>query len=215
MLAALSARNRVARERAVQRGFDNLQVIRSSKSQKHIGDDTPVLTKRDRELIANNNLNNTASRLDDANSILLKVIDVLKNGNASTNQRNQMASSVKSLLVPLNEGAADLLKIAAIDVAPLPGCGDYHKKSEVEKKKAAEKEVSMGVKKKKNVSVEMELIANFLKDKEQSDNSTRTTTPPPRKKIKRTTVTPPDDVNVPPPTNGREHTKPEVVKTLN
>ena len=102
----LAARTRVIRERAVQRGFDNLQTILSSKSQKHIGDDTPVLTKLDRELIATNNLNNTASRLDDANSILLKVITVLKDGTSSKNQRNQMANNIKSLLIPLNEGAA-------------------------------------------------------------------------------------------------------------
>ena len=150
----LAARTRVIRERAVQRGFDNLQTILSSKSQKHIGDDTPVLTKLDRELIATNNLNNTASRLDDANSILLKVITVLKDGTSSKNQRNQMANNIKSLLIPLNEGAAELLKTAANDVAPLPGCGDYHKKSEVEKKKEAKIEVSMGVKK-KNITVEI------------------------------------------------------------
>lgn len=96
----LSARTLSIRERAVQRGFDNLQTILSSKSQKHIGDDTPVLTKLDRELIATNNLNNTASRLDDANSILLKVISVLKDDTCSKNQRNQMANNIKSLLIP-------------------------------------------------------------------------------------------------------------------
>jgi len=214
----LSARTRVIRERAVQRGFDHLQTILSSKSQKHIGDDTPVLTKLDRELIATNNLNNTASRLDDANSILLKVISVLKDGTSSKNQRNQMANNIKSLLIPLNEGAAELLKKAAIDVAPLPGCYDHHKKCEVEKKKTAEEEVSIGVKKKKNITVEMELIANFLKDKEQSDTSTTTTTPPPRQKKSRAAkVTPQleeDDISIPQPANGMEYTKSEAALIL-
>ena len=61
---------RIVLEKGIERGFQNLQNIYASKSQKHVGDDTPAQTKLDRSLAATNDLFATASRLEDANTIL-------------------------------------------------------------------------------------------------------------------------------------------------
>ena len=78
------------------------------------------------------------------------------------NKKSQMASNIKKLIIPLNEGAVMLLKNAAKDVTPMAGCGIVHKKCEVEWKKEATNAVNKPYKKKMKVSIEMELIANFL-----------------------------------------------------
>ena len=113
-----------------------------SKSQKYVSDvDKPVLTKPDRCLIATNNLYTTASRLKDACTILEACVSLLKDDvAASMHKRQQMATFIKKLILPLNERAATLIKNAAKDSAPIAGCSDYHKRSEVEYKKVAMKD---------------------------------------------------------------------------
>ena len=78
-------------------------------------------------------------------------------------RKSQMASNIKKLIIPLNEGAVMLFKNAAKDVAPMAGCGIVHKKCEVERKKAATNEVDKPYKKAMKVSIEVELITNFLR----------------------------------------------------
>ena len=222
----LSARNRVIRETAALRGYENLQTILRSKSQKHIGDDDPVLTKQDRRLLATNELYNTASRLYDANNLLQVCVSVLMDDGADTKQRKQMANNLKKLIVPLNEGAIVLLRNAAKDVAPMPGCDAHHKKCEVERIKVAKTEIKKPSKKARKVSIQMELIADFLKGmKPKSRKSPSDISSVPRvKRARMPAITPPnvndddeaEDVAIPLPANTTTmvYTKPEAVEIL-
>ena len=163
----LSVRNRTIRKQAARRGYENLLAIRGSKSQKHVSNDAEsVLTKQDRQLLATNELYNTAARMKDANALLLECIALLKDSDASMNQRKLMSNNIKKLIVPLNEGASSLILTAAKDVAPMPGCADYHRKCEVERKHAANTQINVPSKKARKVTIEMELIAEFLKSTE-------------------------------------------------
>lgn len=139
-------------------------------------------------------------------------------------KRKLMARNLKNLIIPVNEIAAESLRRAAKDVAPTAGLGDVYKKKEVEWKVAAKKEVDKPYN--KNVSVEMELVAQFLREEKnnartasavENDNAS---TPAKRRKVVRT-VTPQtrgvkvdDDVTLPLPKNGKEYTKPEAAKIL-
>ena len=211
----MSARKRKARDQATLRGFDHLQRIYASKSQKHVGDDTIVDTKGDRRLQATNELNNTSSRLEDANSILQQCMTMLKDKDVSMNQRNHMASNMNNLIIPLMEGAAKLLKNAAKEVAPRAECYKYHLMCEGERKRAAREKVERRVNR-NGRTVEMELIAEFLNEGSMSNVQSNNT---PRNKKQRTAkVTPPKgdgvDVHIPLPANGHEYTKPEAVRIL-
>ena len=81
----LALRNRIIPQRGILTGFQNLQNIYDSKSQKHIGDNKPAKTKLDRGLLATNNLYATAARLEDTNTIfqvcvIFEVISLLIGG---------------------------------------------------------------------------------------------------------------------------------------
>ena len=65
----ISSRNGIIFERGVQQGFENLQIIWWSKSQKHVIDTKPACKKLDRSLQFTNNLYAIAARLKDANSM--------------------------------------------------------------------------------------------------------------------------------------------------
>ena len=96
-------------------------------------------------------------------SPLLQACDkLLADKDASMTQKKVMARTIHRLVIPLNTGAATLLRDAAISVAPMTGCGCFHKSREVERRKEAETEVLRGWKKSKKVTVPMELIANYL-----------------------------------------------------
>ena len=66
-----------------------------------------------------------------------------------------MATNIKNLIIPLNEGAVMLFKNAAKDVAPIAGYGIVHKKCKVERKKEAQNAVNKPYKKARKVSIEM------------------------------------------------------------
>ena len=213
-----------ARDEADQQGYEDLQHTYASKSQKHVGDTRRVDTKGDRQLQATNELNDTSSRLKDANAILLQCMSMLKDGEVSMNQRKQMASNVNNLIIPLIDGAAELIKKAAIEVAPRAGCHEYHKMCEGDRKRAAEEKVARGYKR-NGRTVEMELIAEFLKRRKPNARKSSSLEPsnntPRNKKPRTAKVTPPkgaegevDDVHIPVPANGHEYTKPEAVRIL-
>ena len=186
-ITMLSARNRIVRERSgVQRGYDRVQQILQSKSSKHAEDDAPIMTRVDRALVATSNLYCTSSRLLDMVSVLEDAASKLTGEDVSMNQRKQMARNIKNLIIPLSKSAAELVRTAAVDVAPLPGCGEEHRKNEVDRKKAAKEAVGSGRKKANNVTVEMELISNFLegakKNARTSSSLDGDSTPPPKKR---------------------------------
>ena len=221
----LSARNRAIRKHAALRGYDQLQSMYGSKSQKYVSDDNePVFTKPDRCLIATNNLYTTASRLKDASTILESCVSLLKNDvAASMHKRRLMATTIRKLIIPLNERAATLIKNAARDSAPIAGCSDYHKKCEARRKKVTMKELA---KKKKGGSIEVELILEYLKVTATPDvrrKSSPTAKPITPRAVKRciAKVTPDkatdiDDVTIPLPADraSMEYTKPEAVEIL-
>ena len=160
-----SARSRRIFEEGITRGYQNLQNVYGSKSQKHPdGDDTTVMTRLDRRLEDTNNILAIAARLEDANSILEECNSLLKNGDSSERQKNQMASTIKRLILPLNAQAVGLLREAAKSTAPIAGCQRYHHSCEVERKRVAEASVlHHPTKRAKKMSVPMELISEHLK----------------------------------------------------
>ena len=66
----LASRNWIILQKGILTGFQNLQNIDASKSQKHIGDNKLAETKLDSGLLATNNLYATAARLNDTHTIL-------------------------------------------------------------------------------------------------------------------------------------------------
>ena len=74
-----------------------------------------------------------------------------------------MVYAMNRLIAPLNKDAAVMLRNAAKNVAPLGECGRYHEKCEVERRKAAEEGILRPIKKKRKVTVPMELIDLHLK----------------------------------------------------
>lgn len=224
----LSARGRVIREQAALQGYNHLQSLYGSKSPKYVpeDDDTPILTKPDRCLLATKDLYTIALRLNDATTILNACVSLLKDDAVSMHKRRQMACNINKLILPLHERASASIRNAASDSAPIAGCADYHKKCEGKRKKEAREELA-----KKNSNwgiIEAILIPQYL---------TSTTIPnvrktPPtsklisprmvRRRISR--ITPPtkamenDDITIPPPlpSNGTtmQYTKQEAMQIL-
>ena len=93
-------RNRKVRDQSNQRGYNELQTIYGSKSKKHVGDDTNVVTNLDSKIIATNNLRDTAARLGDG-IILLKEFATLFKNDSCTTRRKQTASVINKLIIPL------------------------------------------------------------------------------------------------------------------
>ena len=118
-----------------------------------------------------------------------------------------------------------LLKSTAKYVAPMAECGIVHKKWEVERKKEARNAVNKPYKKKMKVSIEMELIANFLSCRKSNVRkpSWNEVIAPRKKKARTAKATLPKDtaneivdVTIPLPTDTTTmiYTKPEVAIIL-
>ena len=114
-----------------------------------------------------------------------------------------------------------LLKNTANHVAPLAKSGEYHRMKEVDSKRVAMNEINKPNKKRRNVSLQMELIDEYLRGEEintlkfKSDDVSIT---PTSKRSRMATVTPPettgeDDISIPLPNNTSiiQYTKPESV----
>ena len=64
-------------------------------------------------MIATNNLRDTAARLEDGIVLLKDFATEFKNNSCTKTRREQMASVIKNLIIPLQETSVVLLKNAA------------------------------------------------------------------------------------------------------
>ena len=184
-------------------------------------------TRRDRMLHATNRMNATSSRLDNAAAVLQECILILKDRQVGMTKREQMASMLHNLILPLCERAATCLSKAALDVAPIAGTSDNHSQMETDRKKAARREMEQhpNKKMKKEIAIDAELISEYLRDEEKQAAASKPNNITPRSKSKRkrksaSKVTPPKldekkiDVCIPSPANGDQYTKSEACKVV-
>ena len=152
------------------------------------GAESPT-TKNDRQLHATNVLFETSARLDSGAIILDLCKDLLTDDGASKSRRKRMATTIKNLLIPMQRIASELLADAAKNIAPLPGCREENRKSEVERKTAARSELSKRVD--SHTTLEMQLISNFLqKQKANSRKAADDSITPRKKKHRAAKITP-------------------------
>ena len=198
-----------ALEQRSQDGFAHLQSMYSTPSPKNSRFKQPKQIKLDGALQATKEMFDVSARLCDANSILESCCSLLSDDDVGMAQRKSMANSIKRLVLPLNKVSAEMLRQAAVKAAPIAGCERYHKRCEVDRKRAAEAEVENRSKLQRSTTVPMERIASHLK--------VNCNDPDPReRKVRAATISPDADVELPLPANRSTmvYTKPEAVAIL-
>ena len=169
-------------QQRVKKGYEDLQAILSSTSVDGI---TEKSTRLDRALNATRDLYAVASRLEDANSILISCAALLTNFEASARQREVMSANLKNLILPLNASATQLLRKAAVAAAPIGGCGKHHSDCETLLKRKVEEKLSKTWTRSSWTSVPMARIATHLSQDDDDAKKIKIVTPRPKKKPKR------------------------------
>ncbi|EJK63013.1 hypothetical protein THAOC_16354 [Thalassiosira oceanica] len=199
-------------------GFHHLQSLQRTSANSSAP--TNVCTTSDSKLSASLDLYVLASRLDDVSTEIEKCIDVLKDRDASQNQRNIAASTMRKYCIPLIAKAVKSLNMSASELAPEGMMvKEAHRKRESAEKRRV-KTLNL-----RDESPELYMISRYV----EKDTRDRHAQPPRKKKPRIAKVSPNkvtcsgkesdsdfEGIELPRPVNQEtmQYTKPEAVNWL-
>jgi hypothetical protein len=202
------------RER-VDKGLKDLQSIMSGGSENKSTTPRAIQTKQDKQFEETKRLLMVASRLESAANVLEDCTKIFCNKESSRFLLSKSSQHVKRYIIPLLRHAAESLNDVSTTVAPIASVTYAHNRTE------NERNIDVVDESNTQISPDLQLVCDYLYEEERRKRSDAHKITPPKKKLRISSPTSSaishsdtNNIHLPPPVNGHQYRKPEVVNIL-